>query len=92
MASTRRNVRVVVQSTAQQFTPGTVDPGFLYEITGSGEFVSLTSSDADVTFPGVISGPHRVTVSKLGVSVFADFVVPDDGMINVPVTVTVTIV
>lgn len=92
MATTRRSVRVVVQTTPQQFTPGTVDPGFVYEISGSGEFVTLTSPETDVTFPGVISGPHRVTVTKLGVNVFADFVVPDDGMINVPVLVTVTIV
>jgi hypothetical protein len=92
MATVRRSVRVVIQTTPQQFTPGTADPGFKYEILGSGEFVELTTPDTDVTFTGVISGPHTVRVSKLGVTISQDFVVPDDGMIDVPVLVTVTIV
>jgi hypothetical protein len=91
MAAVRRSVRIVLQTTPQQFAPGTADPGFKYEILGSGEFAELTSNDVDVTFPGVISGPHTVRVSKLGVVITQDFVVPDDGMINVPVTVTVTV-
>ena len=92
MAAVRRDVRVVLTTRVQAFTPGTVDPGFTYTITGSGETNSVTTTETTITFPGVISGPHTVTVSKLGVTASADIVVPDDGNILVPVTVTLSVV
>lgn len=91
MAAVRRDVKVVVVTREEPFPAGTADPGFHYKIEGSNEGTEFDSPETSVTFAGVISGSHTVTVSKLGFSATADIVVPTDGNISVPVTVTLSL-